>query len=115
MQSVLHVSYFLSYLIFLPAITSVVILDVVWGWLSDKIGRLPLFVIGLGLGASIEIPFFYIWGLTAHPIILPLMILIALVIELPYSLTQGLQRSYSQSYSLLESDLPELHLRGIWA
>ncbi len=98
MQSVLHISFYLSYLIFLPAITSVVILDVVWGWLSDKIGRFPLFVIGLGLGASIEIPFFYIWGFAAHPLVLPLMILIALVIELPYSLTQGLQ-------ALIQSEL----------
>ncbi|MCL4334149.1 MAG: MFS transporter [Candidatus Thermoplasmatota archaeon] len=98
MQSVLHISYYTSYLIFLPAITSVVILDAVWGWLSDKIGRLPLFVIGLGLGASIEIPLFYIWGFSAHPLVLPLMILIALVIELPYSLTQGLQ-------ALIQSEL----------
>lgn len=88
-QTVLKVPYLTSYEIFLPAIVSVVLFMILFGWLSDRFGRKKVFVAGQFAGAIIVIPLFIALGY-AHSInSVPLMILFSIMVEIPYGMMQG--------------------------
>lgn len=88
-QSVLKVGYALSYEIFLPAIISVVFFMIIFGWLSDKIGRKTVFVLGQFVGAVVVIPLFLGLNFANSISSYPLLVLFAILVEVPYGMMQG--------------------------
>lgn len=88
-QTVLKVGYALSYEIFLPAIISVVFFMILFGWLSDKIGRKRVFILGQFIGAAVVIPLFLGLGFANSFSSYPLLVLFAILVEVPYGMMQG--------------------------
>jgi MFS family permease len=54
-------------LLILPAVVAAAFLHMFFGWLSDKIGRKPVMLVGLGLAAAVFIPGFQMLAQAVNP------------------------------------------------